>query len=89
MYIFRHISKSLSHRDKSNTNCCCLMKGSSGTVDSSQVHTLLTSLQVTQAGSHLLGIQETHHMPDSCGCTTAETDKNNNNNNNTKKKEKK
>lgn len=53
MYIFRYISKSLSHRDKSNTNCSCLMKGGSGTVDSSQVHTLLTSLQVTQAGSHL------------------------------------
>lgn len=53
MYIFRYISKSLSHRDKSNTNCRCWMKGSSGTVDSSQVHTLLTSLQVTQAGSHL------------------------------------
>lgn len=52
MFIFRYISKSLSHRDKRNTNCC-LMKGSSGTVDSSQVRTLLTSLQVTQAGSHL------------------------------------
>lgn len=52
MYIFRYISKSLSHRDKSNTNCRCWMKGSSGTVDSSQVHTLLTSLQVTKAGSH-------------------------------------